>query len=490
MSGLGGLGMVEQGLPVTFLLLFTVLIWVLHLMILLSSPGNKVNQWCCITGILLSLGVWKEYIYYGGFFSGVCTCFMGVRYQVDELINSVLTAVLYYLAMPCGVLCGLYFGSMEQRRPRVFQVLRVVVFLPALVFAIIYPWSQTKAIIKTHEEAFMVISIYNLLYGLFMTVLVVVTLVRERKSCQINQRRFIAVYVLLPLWYWLLSIFPVHMLKIEKLYKLWQGNVLIIFGLLFYYLYLLFHKGIWGLRLNRQYFDWSEDKVQLPEDIRYIIHMLKNETAKLRLGTQFIRELGIPETEDELDILDRSVTHIEEFIRRSNLCSGDIQLEPECIDIKALFEEIAGELAEWKGTVKIEVEPDLSALYCDPYHMKEVLCNLAANAIDSMGEEGTLTFAAQRPKKDIVLLRVSDTGRGIPEKDLGRIFDFYYTSYVDYSHFGLGLAYCRDVVRRHNGYIKVKSSTEPERQGTEFTLCLPRGFGFQGRSVSGRTRRC
>ena len=58
-----------------------------------------------------------------------------------------------------------------------------------------------------------------------------------------------------------------------------------------------------------------------------------------------------------------------------------------------------------------------------------------------MGEEGTLTFAAQRPKKDIVLLRVSDTGRGIPEKDLGHIFDFYYTSYVDYSHFGLGLAY-------------------------------------------------
>lgn len=54
---LGGIIMIEQGLPVTFLLLFAVLICVLHLMILLSSPGNKVNQWCCIAGLVLSLGV-------------------------------------------------------------------------------------------------------------------------------------------------------------------------------------------------------------------------------------------------------------------------------------------------------------------------------------------------------------------------------------------------------------------------------------------------
>ena len=468
--------MVEQGLPVTFLLLFTVLIWVLHLMILLSSPGNTVNQWCCITGFLLSLGVWKEYIYYSGIFSDICMCFLGVRYHLDELTNSVLTAVLYYLAMPCGVICSLYFNCMDTRRPRLFRVMRIAVFLPALVFAIIYPWSQTKRIINTHSEAFIMMGIYNLLYGVFMTILIMATLFRERKCHQLSQRRFIAVFVLLPLWYWLITIFPVHMLRLEKLYKLWQGNVLIIFGLLFYYLYLLFHKGIWGLRLNRQYFDWSEDKPRLPEDISYVIHMLKNETAKLRLSTQFIRELGISEAEDELDILDRSITHIEEFVRRSNMCSGDIHIELEPIDIKALFEEIAGELAEWKGTVRIDMDPNVSDLYGDPYHMKEVLSNLAANAIDSMGEDGILTFAAQRPKKDIVLLRVSDTGHGIPEKDLGHIFDYYYTGYADYSHFGLGLAYCRDVVKRHNGYINVKSSTEADRHGTEFTLCLPRGF--------------
>ncbi len=468
--------MLEQGLPVTFLLLFTVLIWALHFMILLSSPGNKVNQWCCFAGFLLSLGVWKEYIYYGGFFSGIQTSLLGVEYQVDELVYSLMTAVTYYLALPCGVTCSFYFSGMDKRKPELFRVLRVAVFLPALVSAVIYPWDQTRHLVNSHPEAFAVVAAYNLTYGLIMTALIIHTLIRERKSGQYYQRRFISVFVLLPLWYWLITIFPVHLLHLEKLYKLWQGNILIIFGLVVYYLYLLFHKGIWGLRLTRQHFDWVEDQARLPEDIRYIIHMLKNETAKLRLGTRIIREMGIAEAEEELDILDRSITHIEEFIRRSNMCSGDLHIEPESVDIETLFEETAADYAEWKGTIKAEVESSVSDLYCDPYHMKEVLCNLAANAIDSMGETGILTLTAQMTKKDIVLIRVSDTGHGIPEKELGRIFDFYYSSYSDYSHFGLGLAYCRDVLKLHNGCMKVKSSTDPERHGTEFTLCLPRDF--------------
>ena len=51
------------GLPVELLLLFTLLIWVLYFLIFYSSPKNKVNQWCCIGGFLLSIGVLKEYIY-------------------------------------------------------------------------------------------------------------------------------------------------------------------------------------------------------------------------------------------------------------------------------------------------------------------------------------------------------------------------------------------------------------------------------------------
>ena len=114
--------------------------------------------------------------------------------------------------------------------------------------------------------------------------------------------------------------------------------------------------------------------------------------------------------------------------------------------------------------------------------MKEVLCNLTANALDAMGENGILTFAFQVLRKELVLIRVSDTGCGIPEDKLEHILDLYYTGHSDYSHFGLGLAYCRAVIKQHNGYMEVKSSTDPEKHGTEFTLCLPRRYRGVGKS--------
>ena len=72
------------------------------------------------------------------------------------------------------------------------------------------------------------------------------------------------------------------------------------------------------------------------------------------------------------------------------------------------------------------------------------------------------------------MICIEDTGCGIPEKELGKIFEPYYSSYSDQRHFGLGLSYCRNVVRAHGGYIQIRSSTETERHGTEFILCLPR----------------
>ena len=389
-----------NGLPNVALLLFTMLIWGLYSMILVSSPRNKVNQWCFIGGILLSVGVLKEYIYYGGFLAGRQTELLGVVYEADELLNSILTAVLYYIAMPCAVICGLYFAKLDKRFPRAFHVAELALFLPVLVFCVVYPWSQTRVIPQTNDKAYTIVAVYNLIYGVLVTIPIAVTLVRERNSNSFRQRRLVSVIVLLPLWYWLITVFGFHLLGLENLYKVWQGNVVIILCLFFYYLYHLFHEGIWGMRLSREHFDWSEETVKMPENTRYLIHMLKNEMAKMRLGTQFIRELEIPGADDELDILERSIAHIEKFTQKSTDYTGEIHMEPELTDIRKLFETVKTELTgTWKGTVKLETDERYPQLYCDPVHMREVLSNLVSNALDAMGEDGTLTLSYRVPKK-------------------------------------------------------------------------------------------
>ena len=101
--------MLTRGFPEEILLFFTLLIWGLYSLVYISSPRNKVNQWAGICGFLLSIGVLKEYLYYSGFFSGTAVMLFGVEYELNELLNSILTAVLYYMAMPCVMIFSFYF---------------------------------------------------------------------------------------------------------------------------------------------------------------------------------------------------------------------------------------------------------------------------------------------------------------------------------------------------------------------------------------------
>ena len=275
-------------MPAEILLLFTVLIWALYFLIYLSSPENKVNQWACICGFLLSIGVFKEYIYYRGIFEGIQVTFFQVDYALDELLNSILTAVLYYLAMPCVVVFSLYFCRMDRRHPSLFRMLCVLLFVPVVCFGMLYPWSQTREIPLSDPMAYTVVAVYNLLYGILATVPILFTLIKERKDIRFRQRRLVSLIALLPLWYWLLTLFLVHLLELESLYKLWQGNALIILGLFLYYVRHLFRDGIWGMRLNRVHFDWTGETEQVPENIRYVIHMLKNELIKLEMCTNSV----------------------------------------------------------------------------------------------------------------------------------------------------------------------------------------------------------
>ncbi len=471
-----GIYMPQTGLPAEILLLFTVLIWALYFLIYLSSPENKVNQWACICGFLLSIGVFKEYLYYGEIFEGIQVIFFHVKYALDELINSILTAVLYYLAMPCVVIFSLYFCRADKRHPAFFRLVCMLLFIPVICFGMLYPWSQTREIPLSDPSAYTVVAIYNLSYGVLATAPIIVTLIRERKDSRLRQRRLVSLIALLPLWYWLATLFLVHLLRLESFYKLWQGNAAIILGLFLYYVRHLFRDGIWGMRLNRVHFDWTGEQAPMPENVRYVVHMLKNELAKQELCLASLKRMKIPEAGHELEIMDRSIDHIREFIRRSNSCTQPIDLNLSDVNVQGLLEEVIAETVHgWRGGIHIQVTDPNAVLRCDYDHMKEVLNNLVKNSLDAMGEDGKLTMSFQTPSKNIALIRVEDTGKGISEEQLVHIFDLYQSGYSDADHMGLGLYYCQNVIRAHGGYIQVKSCTQLSHRGTVFTLCIPSG---------------
>ncbi|MCB2181578.1 MAG: ABC transporter substrate-binding protein [Desulfobulbaceae bacterium] len=133
--------------------------------------------------------------------------------------------------------------------------------------------------------------------------------------------------------------------------------------------------------------------------------------------------------------------------------------------------------------VKKELDPDLLHIRCSSPHMKKILMNLLGNASDAIEHKGTITIkTANRyldkslagyediQKGEYVLLSVSDTGSGISEEDMNKIFEPFYTKKVmGRRGTGLGLAVVWNTVQDHDGYINVSSS----ETGTVFDLYFP-----------------
>ncbi|MCD8014112.1 MAG: sensor histidine kinase [Lachnospiraceae bacterium] len=388
----------EKGLQPGLLLFFSVFVWIMYGAVFLSDAKNRINQWCLICGLILSLGVFKEFIVDAGVYAGTEVYVLGDSYDLEEMLNSILTAILYYLAMPCVMVFTFYFCRLDKETPKLFPALCVLVFVPAVIFSFVYTPIQTRAIAQAQPDAFRNVAIYNLIYGMISAVLICISLVRERNMPQFAQRRMVVFIVLIPVGYWLITLFGFHLLKLEKLYKLWQGNIIILPVLFLFYVRQLFRDGAWGLRLQKEHFDWTEEESDQAKASSYLLHMIKNETAKIRWCADTIRDQEHPENNAEADIIRRSVNQIDALLQRSSRYEKPVILQCRDVAVYPLFQEIREEcLSKWKGQVRIEMKNTSSCVFCDHDHMKEVLTNLTENAIEAMepGEENLLTFRLQ-----------------------------------------------------------------------------------------------
>jgi signal transduction histidine kinase len=127
-------------------------------------------------------------------------------------------------------------------------------------------------------------------------------------------------------------------------------------------------------------------------------------------------------------------------------------------------------------TVEIQVPGDLT-VYVIPVQIQQVLMNLILNARDAMLPRGGILTIRATETIDAVVIEVSDTGQGIDPAVLVNIFETFYTTKVDkdspaeHSGAGIGLAFCKMIIDRHQGCISVESKPG---QGSTFKIVLPK----------------
>ncbi|MFM8551513.1 MAG: PAS domain S-box protein [Nitrospiraceae bacterium] len=137
--------------------------------------------------------------------------------------------------------------------------------------------------------------------------------------------------------------------------------------------------------------------------------------------------------------------------------------------VDTCLEILSERLARHHVKVDTAIPPNLPPVHADSDQMSQVFLNLFINAVHAMPEGGALRITAE-PTGEYVTIRVTDTGHGIPEEYLTKIFTPFFTTKEVGQGTGLGLTVVHGILQEHGGSIAVESQ---RGQGTTFTLTLP-----------------
>lgn len=224
-----------------------------------------------------------------------------------------------------------------------------------------------------------------------------------------------------------------------------------------------------------------------------VAHEVKNPLAVIIMGTEYLRNV---KTEDE--VVPDVVEQIAEAARRADVVvkglldfSAPRKIELQPCDLNEVIRRAAALLHGECVRASVSVEMalgEIPALKLDAAKISQVLINIMLNAIQAMEEPGRLIVSTCREQitgvgenvggdkasaflagEDVVVVRLKDTGPGIPESHLQRIFDPFFTTKPTGKGTGLGMTVVKSIIDLHRGTIEINNCPEG---GTIVTITL------------------
>jgi two-component system sensor histidine kinase PilS (NtrC family) len=209
-----------------------------------------------------------------------------------------------------------------------------------------------------------------------------------------------------------------------------------------------------------------------------LAHEMRNPLASITGSIQLLQQgLNLEETDKRLmQIILRGKDQLDFFVRDFLALACPIPISRELVDINKIAEEVLENIKlsnDWSNAVKIvKVFEEDVKIFANKEQVRQVIYNLAINAVQAMREGGVLSVEINKKKlseqEDSVEIIVNDTGCGIEEKDLKKIFEPFFTNKEKGT--GLGLAIVSRFVDGYYGRIKVESVID---KGTTFIVSLP-----------------
>lgn len=215
-----------------------------------------------------------------------------------------------------------------------------------------------------------------------------------------------------------------------------------------------------------------------------LVHEIKNPLSTIHINCQLLLEdYPEPQTPREertlrrLKVISSETQRLEQVVQAFLRFTERHELRREPSDLNALLEDLAEfvspEAERGNVRVRLGLAPELPRCAFDPELVRQVFLNLVQNALQAMSPMGggELIFRTRSEEIDgrrWVAGEVIDTGPGISERGLEKLFELYYSTRENGS--GLGLAISKRIVDEHRGFLKVDSE---EGKGSRFSVYLP-----------------
>ena len=209
-----------------------------------------------------------------------------------------------------------------------------------------------------------------------------------------------------------------------------------------------------------------------------LAHEIKNPLVSIKTLIQLL-----PEKFDDPEFRDHFTNiAINEVERISNIVSDLLEFarssEPQFTSLSIgsfidyIISMLSYQFAKKKITIKKRVSEHLPLISADGSQLKQVLLNIIINSMDAMPDGGEIVIEAMRGEDIIdgekVVLKITDTGSGIPDGDREHLFEPFFTTKD--SGTGLGLSICKSIMEKHQGKIHIESVNN---KGTAVTMVFP-----------------
>jgi signal transduction histidine kinase len=207
-------------------------------------------------------------------------------------------------------------------------------------------------------------------------------------------------------------------------------------------------------------------------------HSIRNPftSVKMRLFS-LNRSLEFTDTQKEdFDVISEEIRHIDTIVQNFLEFSRPPKLKIQSISPSIVVDQavqlLKHRLKSYDVEVKIERERNLSEIDADPEQLKEVLVNLVVNACEAIEKGGSIVIREQEaitPSQErLAVIRVSDSGPGIPESIRDKVLQPFFTTKEDGT--GLGLSIAVRIIAEHQGRIDIESNPSG---GSTFIISLP-----------------